>query len=95
MIAKAHFVLFEIHWIEKSDEFMVKEFMVKKYGFLVWFYQGWKSRIEMCSNLQYGNVIVRINKIVGRMFDDLLYKYLLPFTTTYFGESTNNKVLGC
>ena len=27
--------MFEICWIEKSDEFMVKEFMVKKYGFLV------------------------------------------------------------
>ena len=49
----------------------------------------------MYCNLQYGNIIVRIDEIVGRMFDDLLYKYLLTFTTTYFGESSYNKVLGC
>ena len=85
--------MFEICWIEKSDEFMVKEFMVKKYGF--WITRVEKSRIEMYCNLQYGNIIVRIDEIVGRMFDDLLYKYLLTFTTTYFGESSYNKVLGC
>ena len=37
--------MFEICWIEKSDEFMVKEFMVKKYGFEL---PGLKSQELKC-----------------------------------------------
>ena len=51
--------MFEICWIEKSDEFTVIEFMVKKYGFEITRVE--KSRIEMYCNLQYGNIIVRID----------------------------------
>ena len=45
--------MFEICWIEKSNEFMVK-----KYGFEITRVE--KSIIEMYSNLQYGNIIVKI-----------------------------------